>query len=429
MKNILIVYYAATYPLRSAVEDHLYSFERYSDCHCYYVNIAVRKLPGYLLRMAFDLIVFHTTFLIQRTDQNLFHHCLQRVTPLKSKNAVKIIMPQDEYVHSAALCDFIRDFDVKHVFTVAPHKEWKTIYNRVDFSRVNFHQILTGYLSDQTITRIHRLMETGGGKRTLDVGYRAWHSAPWLGRHGMLKQTIATLFKEKAPAKGLKVDISTDSDDTLLGDAWFEFLLRCRYTIGVEGGASIHDQDGKISQRTQQYIDECPNASFEEIEDNCFPGLDGTFDYMAISPRHLEACVTKTGQVLVEGEFNGVLIAGRHYIKLERDFSNIDEVLEMMKDESLRRKMVDCAYREIVVSGQCSYVSFVHFVLKCIEGDMEEQNISSSILSYYLSRATDAGYWMLIRLYTPLKSYLRKILISSHAGKELLQKIRQRRLG
>ena len=52
----------------------------------------------------------------------------------------------------------------------------------------------------------------------------------------------------------------------------------------------------------------------------CRAGWD-SYAFFAISPRHLEAVVTKTAQVLVEGSYSGVLEPERHYIPVRRDFS------------------------------------------------------------------------------------------------------------
>ena len=44
--NILVAYGLLNYPLRSAVEDHLYSFGRFSRNRVFYINLAVRDFPS-----------------------------------------------------------------------------------------------------------------------------------------------------------------------------------------------------------------------------------------------------------------------------------------------------------------------------------------------------------------------------------------------
>ena len=368
-RNILVVYRYGEYPPRATIWDHLYSLERYSGHRCFYVNLLHRSLPLRFLRaVPIDLIVFHTTFLSARWSERAFAEMMCKAEPLRLHSAVKLALPQDEFIHTDPLCDFISEFGVNHVFSVSPPSEWPKIYNTVDREAVQLHQVLTGYLDEKTLKRIRRL-EIEDPKRDIDIGYRAWRAAPWLGRHGYMKAQMDEVFSEEGPKRGLAVDISTRAEDTLLGDDWYRFLLRSRYTIGVEGGASILDRDGAIRRRTDAYVAEHPDAGFEEVEAACFPGVDGAFALFAISPRHLEACATQTCQILVEGDYNGILEPNRHYIPLRADFSNVDEILSGLQDEVRRTRIATQAYEEIVASGRYTYEGFARFVLETALSD------------------------------------------------------------
>jgi hypothetical protein len=360
--SVLVVYYYAAYPLRASVRDHLYSFRRHSRHTIAYLNLATTEVPADILRTPFDAVIFHTAFLSARWSLELFAQLVERIRVLKAMPAVGIALPQDEFIHTDVLCDFIREFQVAHVFSVAPPSEWPTIYASVDRQAVRFHEVLTGYLEDDTVRRIERLAARAG-RRTIDIGYRAWRAEPWLGRHGFLKTQVAELFTARAPAHRLTTDISTKPEDTILGDDWYHFLLRCKYTIGAEGGASILDRDGAIRERTNEYTAKHPGAPFEQVEAACFPGRDGGLALFAVSPRHLEACATRTCQVLVEGRYNGALEAGAHYIPLARDFSNTDDVLRLLARDTDRAKITERAYQDVVASGRYSYRTFVSTVL------------------------------------------------------------------
>jgi hypothetical protein len=247
---------------------------------------------------------------------------------------------------------------------VAPASEWPQIYPTVDRSRVKFRTVLTGYLDDRKLAWLSRLGREAG-ERPIDIGYRT-SGKPyyWFGRHGFLKESIAELFLEHAPSRGMRLDISTRDEDAIPGDEWYRFLSRCRYTIGAEGGTSIVDFDGSIRRRTEAHLRRQPDASFAEVEAACFPGRDGSAALYALSPRHLEACATRTCQVLTLGHYNGILEPGRHYIGLEKDFSNIQEVLDAMGREDLRRQMAERAYRDIAASNRYTYSRFAEFVVR-----------------------------------------------------------------
>jgi hypothetical protein len=364
---ILVVYYAREFPLRATIFDHLYSFRRYAGRPCFYLNLAERRPARHLLRVRFDMVVFHTTFLSQRWDGAHFQRLVDKAQMLREFSGVKIALPQDEFLQTDALADFLRSFDVTHVFSVMPEAAWPSIYPTVDRSRVQFSRVLTGYLETETLARIERL-SASVPRRDIDIGYRAWRAAPWLGRHGMLKHDLADVFGRRTPEAGLRMDISTRDEDVLLGDTWYAFLLRCKYTLGVEGGASILDRNGEVRRRTEAFMQQNPKARFAEIERACFSGLDGTVHLVAISPRHLEACATRTCQILVEGEYNGILNSEVHYVELKRDFSNAEAVFDLIRQDTARAEMTDRAYRDIVTSGAHTYQRFVQFVMECALG-------------------------------------------------------------
>ena len=404
--NILILYVSNQYPMRATLWDQLYCFRRYSDHNCFYLNFSVRRVPWYLKKIRFDLIVFGTLFLATRATDEWFGDPRERARPLKSFEAVKIAFPQDEYLRTDVLADFIDEFSIDRVFSLSPKTEWPTIYNRIDTTRVMLSHVLAGYLDDDTVDRIERLA-LEAPPRDIDLGYRTWRAAPNLGRHGFLRQQIADVFQAEAPKHNLTIDISTRKEDTLWADAWYRFLLRCKYTISVEGGATVLDRDGSIQRRTESYLSEHPAASFDEVEQQCFPGLDGGLRYVAISPRHLEACATRTCQVLVEGEYNGVLVAGRHYLELKRDFSNLEDVLEIIRQDQLRREITDNAYRDIVESGNYTYRSFVDQVLRESVPELRQKAAAGSRLLtaaiYQWMRLSDYVGW--IQVATGLYSF------------------------
>jgi hypothetical protein len=395
MDSILVLYYAAVAPLRPAIADHLNSIRRYSGRPCIYVNLAARSVPRWVHRLDIGLVVFHTTLLATRWYPDSFHRVAARLGALERLDCPRIAIPQDEFLNTDPLVDFLRRFRVSQVFTCAPSNEWETIYGALMADGAGLTRVLTGYLEPRTVQRIGELAATTG-ERSIDVGYRSWQPEPWLGRHGMLKGWIAERFAEEGERRGLRTDISMRPGDTLLGDAWYRFLLACRSTIGVEGGASILDRDGRIRDCVTRYAVSHPQATFEEVEASCFPGLDGTFDLRAISPRHLEACATRTPQILVEGSYNGLLEAGTHYVPLRSDFSNISAALDAIADRGAASEMAERAYRHVVASGEYTYASFVATLLAAatpkVRPGAPSRSGSAQAISLWAGFA-DSGSW------------------------------------
>ena len=178
MRNLLVIYYYAgpEYPPRTTVLDHLYALERYSGERCFYLNLAVRGIPKYLLKLRYDLIVFHTLFLATRWNPARFRRLVRKVCVLKNSPAVKVAIPQDEFLQTDVLCEFISEFQIDCIYSSAPESEWGKIYSRVNLDRMRMQRVLTGYVDERTVDRIAQLGKGNDG-RTTDIGYRAWRAA------------------------------------------------------------------------------------------------------------------------------------------------------------------------------------------------------------------------------------------------------------
>ena len=412
MDSILVLYHAAGAPLRPAIADHLGSIRRYSGRPCIYVNLATRSVPRWVRRLDIGLVVFHTTLLATRWYPEAFRRIANRLDALERLNCPRIALPQDEFLNTDPLVDFLRRFRVNHVFTCASRHEWETIYGPLMADGAALTRVLTGYLEPRTVRRIEHLAASTG-ERKIDIGYRSWQPEPWLGRHGMLKGWIAERFREEGLRRAFRTDISMRPEDTLLGDAWFRFLLGCRFTIGVEGGASILDRDGRIRECVTRYGLEHPQATFAEFETSCFPGLDGTFDLRAISPRHLEASATRTPQILIEGSYNGILEPGAHYIQLRADFGNISAALDAMDDSEGAAEMAERAHRDVVASGEYSYASFVASLLAAAGPNTDRGSASGSPAAggtLFWAGAADAWSWGVVWLRQHLRLAARATL-------------------
>ena len=329
-----MAYALLQWPWRSSLEDHLYSFRRYGTRPYDYVNLAVpgtgarlRRPPVRRRRLAHSFLAW------LRWAPEAQQRGLRSVRGRSRRAPLQVALPQDEFLHSDCSMRTLTEIGVQHVFSVAPASEWPKIYNGLDRERIGLSRVLTGYLDEETLGRIERILAEGR-TRTIDIGYRTVPAKPYLGRHAMLKTEIAEAIRERAEARGLRVDISTRAEDTFYGDAWYRFLASCRYTIGIEGGASVLDRDGSVRACVENRLEDKPGATFAELEAACFPGRDGEVALFAISPRHLEACATRTAQVLVDGEYGGILRPGTHYVALRRDMSNLDEVLEAVAGDA-----------------------------------------------------------------------------------------------
>lgn len=331
-----------------AVRQHLHVLEG-RGLRILYRN-AIDPTPARIAWTAPDLCILDTTVLCVRwhPDFEMYRRRLRWVSRLECP---KIALPQDEYDHAGVLDEWLLELGVGSVYSCFGPKDWLTLYPQLG-PRANFHETLTGFIDE-------RAAATVGGRvvphsrRPRDIVYRARNLPYWFGSHGQLKHRIAEAVQERAGALGLTTDISTRPEDTIYGAGWLDFLSSGRAVIGAESGSSVLDARGEIKRRISRLLAERPNLTFEEVDAQMPEGWD-SYAFFAVSPRHLEAVITKTAQVLVEGHYSGVLEPERHYIPLRRDFSNLDEALERLHDVAAVEAMTERAYNDVYLSGRNS---------------------------------------------------------------------------
>jgi len=387
--KILIVYYQVRRSDRNTIDEHLYAFARYSGEECHYLNVFF-GIPRYITRISFDLVVYHYTFTSLKWDgAPRFRAYLKKFGALKEIPGYKVAIPQDEYVNSSIMCEFFSEFGVKTVFTCLDPKDYEKIYPQVHSGLDHYITVLTGYIDERSIEKVVGFMKPHTD-RAIDVGYRARKLPFWLGRHSLIKWQLTERFLEAYRETGNSIDLSNDYKDVFVGKDWYRFLGDCRVVLGCEGGASLHDPDGSIRACVEEYTTSHPEASFEEVERACFAGLDRNLDLYAISPRHFEACITKTCQALVEGHYAGIFKPGIHYIEIKKDWSNIEEVIQTIEDKALCEKIAERAYSDIILSGEFTYRRFVRSILNHVQTVHNITNERASNLARLFMALLDA---------------------------------------
>jgi hypothetical protein len=345
--RVLVLYwYPKGTELRLAVARHLRLLDG-RGVQVVYRN-AIDPAPPWLARTAPDLCILHTTFLSYARWNYEFETYRRRFRWLSKLSCPKVALPQDDYDHAALLDEWMAELGVTTVYTSLAAPEQRALLYPLLGERASFRETLTGFIDEDAAADVASRLPPHS-ERPMDVVYRARKLPYWFGSHGQLKHRIAEAVAERAPAHGLRIDVSTRPEDTIYGEGWLDFLLSGRAVIGSESGSSVLDERGEIHRRISRLLADEPDLTFEEVDARMPEGWD-SYAFFALSPRHLEAVVTRTAQVLVEGRYSGVLEPERHYIPVRRDFSDLDEALERLKDREAVEAMAGRAYEDVYLS-------------------------------------------------------------------------------
>lgn len=207
--------------------------------------------------------------------------------------------------------------------------------------------------------------------RPITIGFRGSKYPGFIGDND--REEIIAYFQGISDPS-LRMDISCSDRLNRLG--WSQFLNMCQATISVEAGTNFLEKDDKIIQKIRADFKEDTNSGvsthnlmkeiaylmpyslrqglkkivkkmgfvsktelyeaidFKLLNERYFNATKPSkYSGKAISSRHFDAIGTETIQVMFPGRFNDILKAGEHYIALDRNFGNVAEVFEILKDE------------------------------------------------------------------------------------------------
>ncbi|MEZ4561148.1 MAG: hypothetical protein R2853_00215 [Thermomicrobiales bacterium] len=174
------------------------------------------------------------------------------------------------------------------------------------------------------------------GERPIDIGFIG-DFYPWF--IGDIERTQAIeLFRQRAGEFGLRSDFRRQR---LAREDWVSFLNQTYGVIGGESGTYYLERDDQSQRAVSAFLRANPSATFDDVFDRFFKTYPVTVSGKAISSRHFEPIGTGACQILLEGDYNGILKADEHYISLRKDHANLHDVVERFTDETYREEMVE----------------------------------------------------------------------------------------
>jgi len=263
---------------------------------------------------------------------------------------LKIVIIQDEYRWINKVLSEMVYLNVDCIVSLLDKENINKVYHHPKLKNKLMVSALAGYVSNNWIDqKVPNISE-----RKKHIIYRGNNLPFWLGNGAHEKSVLSEKILENFGEKGLNLDVSSNPSDRIYGENWLAFMKSGKCVIGLEGGASIFDFDGSIEKKVRKFQFENPDAGYEEIHSEFLSNYEDKIFYRMITPRSFEAIAMKTVQVMYPGEYSGILEPWKHYIPINRDFSNLNEVIKALKNDEFLQKMADHAYTEIIESQNYS---------------------------------------------------------------------------
>jgi len=336
------------------VTDHVKALIKFSKHEVYsytHVGVLSDSLPPGLDLTWFDVLVIHYS-VYTISDDYLGPDAKDLIGRFKG---TKVLFVQDEYRQINTLQKQMSRMGIDILFTCVPAEEVEKVYPSSKLPALTKVTCLTGYVPERLLGRnVSPIVN-----RHLDVGYRARKVPYWLGELGAEKWQIVPRFLSHVDGSGLICDLSYQEEDRIYGRNWVRFVGSCRTMLGAESGASVFDFTGDIQTAVDAYVADHPDAVFEDVRARFLAEHEGRIRLNQISPRCFEAAALRTGMVLYEGSYSGILHPWRHYIPLQKNYGNISQVIDAIKNAPLLQEMVDRTYSEIALDPANTFATFV----------------------------------------------------------------------
>lgn len=260
---------------------------------------------------------------------------LKTARRLRKRRGKLVVFIGNEYDLMAEKMDFLRRAGADYICSQLPIESARWLYAECKGTQVR----AMPHALNPTVYR-----PGPPADRSLDIGFIGAFYPIFIG--DTERNRLIRAVESRGVSKGLTCEFRMRNVPRA---EWASFLRRSHGTVGGESGSYYLDRRGAIIAGAKTFLASHPTAGFEELHKRLFEHL--SVEYVSgkcISSRHFEAIGTKTCQILLEGEYNGLLEAGEHYISVRKDLSDLDDAIHAFKDDGLRKAIADRSYEYVM---------------------------------------------------------------------------------
>jgi len=283
----------------------------------------------------YDLVVLlHST----NADSMLPLSLLQSY--FENRRGKLLIFVGNEYCLMPEKINFIKKVEADFIASQLPREAATWLYADCTKSKI----LLVPHALNSSAYEPYR----GHEDRKTDIGFIGDRYSLAIG--DIERTELIEYFVQNDFGQRLDIDIRLGRKLRLSREKYANFLNSIRGTIGAESGTYYLEKTDETQKKVEAYLSRYPRAKFEEIYDRFFKDYSNPVNGKAISSRHFEPIGTKTCQILLEGRYNDILKPDVHYISLNKDYSNIDSVMDKFADKAFTKKMTANAHEYVMDS-------------------------------------------------------------------------------
>lgn len=370
----ILILHGLTKDSRQTNIDHTLSFWRYSKAdEIYYVNVlgfcarAVELAPFDLLIVTYEVLGLRNSHIWKSVEVN--------IKKLASVSKKTIFFPQDDYSSFKILDSAVVEIGVEAVYSPIT-KDVRRLYPKSIISGVRLEEALTGYVETSSLLEKEKYCREFHN-RGIDLGQRVSALSVSFGAVATRKSEIAIRFAQLAEQAGFITDVSTNPNEVFVGESWWNFLGNVKFTISRKGGASLGDPLGKIVHNLARIQMVYPPANEALLQKVVKLSKSVAGDFSAVSPRLFEASALGVCQILEVDDYLGLLVPWIDYLPLMSDFSNVNEILDTMRNLDFCKNVASSSKNKLIKSNEFTYEKFINDFEKREIG-LEDRSINSS---------------------------------------------------
>lgn len=304
--------------------------------HNFYLNPSLS-----LINFQFDAIILTSTFLGKISHPKTFKRIKEKYSFIKTQNSLKIGLPQDDYwAQETRDTWYSENLDI--LISVFQMKYWPTLYPKSLEKKIKIIKGHTTYINRDDFIELN---SKKFNLREYDVVYRTMGMPYFPNKIGLIKSQIGEIFLKKHK-DDLKLNISNKEKDLIFGDNWIKFLSNSKGVLGSSSGSSVilrdHDHISKLEEAKEN-----KSFAFENFENKFFHNDDKNYSLTDISPRNIEAAKTLTLQILIEGDYGGILRKNIDYFCLKEDLSNSEDLVKLLNNPKKLEKLTKSCFNRI----------------------------------------------------------------------------------